>query len=410
MISINSERLRTRLNELAQYGRDPEGGWTRFSFTDEYRRACEQVMVWMREAGMRASFDAAGNIIGRKEGTDPGAPAVAMGSHIDTVRHGGMFDGCFGVLGAIEIVQTISENGLSHRHPIEILVFSEEEGSRFGAGLLGSKALIGKIDRDFLRRHRDAEGRTIAEGFRDAGFDPDRIEEARKPVGHYKCYFEMHIEQGSVLEAHQEKIGIVEGISGYVWLEASIRGKADHAGATPMDLRSDALIPASRMVLEAEKIARQTGERTVVTVGRLQVSPNGINVVPGAVDLTFDIRDLSMEKVDQAAEAVKKAFHEICAERGVTGEIRETIRSEASLLSSDMVRLLERTAQKTCAPCRRMISGAAHDAQMMAKITDTAMLFVPSRNGVSHSPEEWSDIRDMAVCAQALLDAVTELF
>ena len=398
-----------RLNQLAEIGRDPNGGWTRYSFTEEYRDACSLVKTWMEEIGMTASFDAAGNLIGRLEGSDPKAPAVALGSHIDTVQNGGMYDGCFGVLGALEVAQTIAEHRIPHAHPLEIFVFAEEEGSRFGAGLLGSKAVIGKIDRNFLYQHKDAEGNSIAEGFRAMGFNPDRIEEARRPADHFKCYLEMHIEQGNVLDTHKERIGIVEGISGYIWLEATIHGKADHAGATPMELRSDALIPAAVLIQKAERIAKETGPATVITVGRLRIRPGNINVVPGTVTLTFDIRDLCMEQVEQAAEAVKRAFREVCAERKVTGEIRETIRSEASPLSASLADCLERAAKKTGAPCRRMVSGAAHDAQMMARITDTAMLFVPSKDGISHSPKEWTDPEDLAVCTQALLYAVTEL-
>lgn len=397
------------LNQLAKIGKDPTGGWTRYSYTEEYLTACRRVKGWMEEAGMTVSFDAAGNLIGRLEGEDPDAPAIALGSHIDTVQNGGMYDGCFGVLGALEVVQTIAENRIPHRYPLEIYVFAEEEGSRFGAGLLGSKALIGKIGRDFLYEHKDAEGNAIAEGFRAAGFDPDRIEEARKTAAHFKCYLEMHIEQGSVLEKHGQQIGIVEGISGYIWLEATIRGKADHAGATPMDLRSDALIPAAVLIQEAEKIARETGPATVITVGRVRIQPGNINVVPGTVTLTFDIRDLDMSQVERAAEAVKRTFYEVCAQRNVSGEIRETIRSEASPLSASLVKCVEQAALKTGAPCRRMASGAAHDAQMMARITDTAMLFVPSKNGISHSPEEWTAPEDLAVGAQALFHAVTDL-
>lgn len=409
MITINAERLMTHLNQLAEIGRDPAGGWTRYSFTEEYLAACDRVKGWMEEIGMAVSFDAAGNLVGRLEGSDREAPAIALGSHIDTVQNGGMYDGCFGVLGALEVVQTLTEHHIPHRCPLEILVFAEEEGSRFGAGLLGSKALTGKIKRDFLYQHKDADGRTIAEGFRAVGFDPDRIEEAKKPAEHFKCYLEMHIEQGSVLETHRERIGIVEGISGYVWLEATIQGKADHAGATPMELRSDALIPAAALIQRAEQIAKETGPATVITVGRVQIRPGNINVVPGTVTLTFDIRDLDMKQVEQAAEAVKQAFREICAARNVTGEIRETIRSEASLLSASLADRLEQAAFKTGAPCRRMVSGAAHDAQMMARITDAAMLFVPSKDGISHSPKEWTDPEDLAACTQALYYVVEEL-
>ena len=406
MLKINDERLKTRLMSLAEIGRDPSGGWTRPSFTPQYTEACELVASWMKEAGMSVRFDAAGNMIGRLEGSDPSLPPAAMGSHIDTVRNGGMFDGTVGTLGALEAVQTIYESGMRPVRPVEILVFAEEEGSRFGAGLLGSKAVAGVVGRDFIFTQKDFEGRPIAETYREYGFDPERFGEARRNKGDYHCYFELHIEQSHVLYSSGDKLGVIEGIAGYIWLNAVIRGQASHAGATPMDFRHDALIPAAMIIQETERVAREVSPTTVAAVGKMEIVPNMINVVPGEVRLSFDIRDMYTENVERAAALISERFREICASRGVEGEIHESIRSVGTLLPKPMTDIVEEAVRQTGAPYRRMMSGAAHDAQMMARITDAAMIFVPSIDGISHDPREKTDYPDIALGAQALLNAL----
>ncbi len=299
-MNVNGERLKAHIEALAKIGADPEGGVTRYCFTPEYEEAALLISGWMRDAGLTPRRDAAGNLIGRKEGTDPSRKAIAIGSHFDTVKRAGQFDGCFGVLGAIEIVQTLAENGVEMKWPLEVPCFVEEEGTRFGAGLLGSKAFAGKIDGNYLRKTKDLEGKPIADTYVQYGYDPDRIVEARRSPDELEAYFEMHIEQASVLDTYGEQLGIVEGIAGYVWLKAVFEGRADHAGATPMDLRNDAIIPASMMVPQAEKIALDMGKPLVITVGRMLISPGNINVVPGRVEMYFDIRDLSMDRVREA--------------------------------------------------------------------------------------------------------------
>lgn len=408
MAQINSERIWQRLNTLAEIGCDPSGGLSRFSFTKDYFQACELVQEWMQEAGMTVSFDAAGNLIGRKDSVKH-LPVVAMGSHIDTVKNGGMFDGCVGVVSAIEVVQALNESGLNYDYPIEVIAFSEEEGSRFGAGLLGSRALVGEIDSSFLFHKRDAEGKTIAEGFRSVGMDPERISEAKKPSGYYRAYLEMHVEQGNVLDTREESIGIVEGIAGYSWLKATLSGRAGHAGATPMLLRKDALAAAAEIILQTENIALDMGDRTVATVGKILAHPNSINVVPGSVDLAFDIRDVDNQRVIHATDAIMSSFTQICKKRKIEGTIQESLRTDGVHLPKRMTELVERAASKTGKPYRKMISGAAHDANIMAKITDVGMIFAPSQNGISHSPDEWTDKRHISDCSQALLYAVEYL-
>lgn len=406
---INIDRLKKRLDLLAQIGRDETGGWSRFSFTDEYMKACNLVKSWMQEAGMEVEFDAAGNLIGRLNGNKNDSRVVAMGSHIDTVKNGGKFDGSFGVVGAIEVVQTIKENNVSFNSPIEVIAFIEEEGSRFGIGLLGSRAVAGKIDKDFLYEHKDTKGTPIADGYKNMGLDPNILEKAYKHKGYYKSYIEMHIEQGKVLDVNKKSAGVVEGISGYTWLKAEIVGCSDHAGATPMKLRKDALVAASEIILRTEKIANEIGGTIVATVGKISVRPNSTNVVPGKVDITFDIRDINDDVIELGVKKIKDAAQEICSKREVKVNVEEIVSVQAVRLPSSMVQLIEESALNTGASYQRMVSGAAHDAQMMANITDVAMIFAPSKNGVSHSPDEWTEEKDIEVCTNVLLDAVLKL-
>lgn len=409
MCKINTDRLDSRLILLSLIGQDPEGGWSRFSFTEEYVEACELVKKWMEEAGMTVNYDAAGNLIGRKEGKNPNLPPIAIGSHIDTVKNGGMFDGAFGVIGAIEVVQVIKECNIEHEHPIEVIAFSEEEGSRFGAGLLGSRAMSGKIGKEFLYEKVDCNGETIAEGFRKMGMDPERIEKARKEKGYYKSYLEMHIEQGKILDTNNISVGIVQGICGYVWLKAKFEGNADHAGATPMSLRNDAIVPAAEMIIRTEEIAKEAGDGIVATVGQIKVVPNSINVVPGYAEITFDVRSIDMDNIDAVIERIVTAMDEVCKERGVKGTIEESIRSESVKLPKHMIELVNEAAVKTGCTFQSIVSGAAHDAQMMTAITDVAMIFVPSIGGISHSPYEETSIEDLSAGNQVLLNAVLSL-
>ena len=412
MLQINAQRLEERLKALSEIGQAPDGrGWMRPSFTPQYTEARELVASWMREAGMAVRVDAVGNLIGRLEGTDPKAPVIAMGSHIDTVNNGGMFDGAAGTMSALEVATTISEAGFAHKNPVEVIAFVEEEGARFGQGLLGSKTLSGGItDKAELFAKKAYDGQTIGEVFRAYGFDPDRLDEAVAPKGYYKCYYELHIEQSHVLDSTGDVLGIVEGIASLIWLRGCVKGQASHAGATPMAFRKDALIPVAMIAKEAEDIAKAVSSNTVATLGKLFVTPNVTNVIPGQVEFTFDIRGLHMADVEKVASLVSERFLEICRERGIEGEIEQTLYLLGAEVSDEMKDEMEEAVKKTGVPYRRMVSGAGHDAQMMARITDIAMIFVPSINGVSHVPEENTKFEDIAAGAQAMMNAVEKKF
>ena len=443
---VDPRRIRQRLEELAAVGRDPAGGLTRFVFTVEDRQARAMVTGYMREAGLAVRVDAVGNIFGRRnasleckrspehaggamgsaeaEMTLESAP-VAAGSHIDTVRNGGRFDGTVGVVCALEVAQVLAETGVEHEIPYEVVVFTDEEGGRFGSGLLGSRALVGALTGEELRRQKDERGISAWEVMEQFGLRPADMGTARKGKGGFTCFYEVHIEQGSVLETAGCRLGVVEGIVGMVGLTVSITGEAGHAGATPMCLRRDALAGAGEIILAVERAAQRvarggevsaSAEPTagevdsgaVATVGRIKAWPGASNVIPGRVELTVDLRARSAAVLDRMVAGVQEEVDAICRRRGLGWEIRETMHVPPVDLAVDCVEQIESICRERGIPYLRMPSGAVHDAQIMTRITDVGMLFVPSKGGVSHSPLEESAWDDIALAAEVLLQAVCQ--
>ncbi|MBA3952827.1 MAG: Zn-dependent hydrolase, partial [Rubrobacter sp.] len=285
---VDGGRLWKRLSELAEIGRQEEGGVARLSFTEEERAAKDLVASYMEEAGLAVREDAAGNLFGRREGRDPEAPAVLVGSHVDSVLNGGDFDGPLGVLGGIEVLQTMDEEGVEMGRPVEVVAFTDEEGARFSLGMIGSRALTGTLLQEDLR-HEDRNGVSIEQAMRNAGLDPGKVGEAARPADSLAAYLELHIEQGKVLEGEDLPVGVVTGIAGPVWLRLSFAGEAGHAGTTPMGARRDALAAAAEVVGAIEEEASDTGS-TVGTVGQIEAGPGGINIIAGRVDLSLDLR------------------------------------------------------------------------------------------------------------------------
>src|SRR5215211_3735482 len=276
---IDGERLWRRISDLGEIGRQEEGGITRLSFTDDERAAKDRVVSYMKEAGLSVREDAAGNLFGRREGRNPDSPAVLIGSHVDSVYNGGNFDGPLGVLAGIEVLQTMQEQGIETEYPIEVVAFTDEEGARFSFGMLGSRALAGKLTPEDLTTYEDKDGVSIAGAMRAYGLDPEKIGDAARPDGSIKAYVELHIEQGRVLENEDLPVGIVTGIAGPVWLRFTLTGETGHAGSTPMNLRRDALAAAAEIMGVVEAEAARTGT-TVGTVGQLDLEPGGINIIP----------------------------------------------------------------------------------------------------------------------------------
>ncbi len=406
---VDQKRIRSRLEQLAEIGLTPSGGWTRLSFTPEDFRAREVVSSFMREAGMTVRTDAAGNLIGRLDGLCPTEPPVACGSHIDTVFNGGMFDGAMGVMLGIEVAQIIHCAGARMKRPLEVIVFADEEGARFGSGLLGSRAMVGKLNPADLHSHRDRDGITIAQAMEKCDLDPDQIAEARRQPGSYRAYLEVHAEQGRVLEDAGLPVGVVTAISAPVWLECTIKGRADHAGATPMDMRRDALVAACAAALEVQRLARNTGGAAVATVGRMEVLPGGINIIPGEVRFTVDIRHVLESRRELLVNEVRGAVVAQAHRCECLANIKEIMRVQPVQLNPMLQELLIEQLRSLSIPHMSLVSGASHDGQVMAEITDVGMLFVKSKGGLSHCPDEASDWENIALAGEALLAAVERL-
>lgn len=406
---VQKNRLVERLETLAQFGATADGGVTRLAFTPEYRQAEEMVRGWLEQAGLKTRIDAAGNLIGRREGQHPDRPCLMLASHIDSITSGGRYDGVLGVLTAVEVAQALYEDGLPLETPLEVVAFMDEEGPRWGGGLFGSQAMSGQLDPSVLQR-RDRNQISRAEAMHDWGLDPDRLGEAVRDASEIGAYLELHIEQGSVLESQGLAVGVVTAIAGPLFLTARLRGQADHAGATPMGpLRRDALLGAAELVLAAEAIAQETSPTCVVTVGRLEVTPGVTNIIPGEVFMTFDIRDIDQASRDRAEARIRSEIERVCQIRRLTAEMDEFMRIKPVPLSARVVEAVAEACTQVGVPAYRMPSGAGHDAQLMAKLTDAGMIFVRCRDGISHSPAEYVAPEDALVGAQVMYQATLNL-
>ncbi len=406
--TIDAARLRRHLEGLSAIGRRPGGtfadGVTRLAYSDADLSARRYVMDLMRTAGLHPRVDAAGNIFGRRDGRDATRPPILFGSHIDTVPDGGNFDGALGTLAALEVMQALAQAGVTTDHPLEMVVWANEEGVAFGGGLDGSRAAAGELRPGEMAQVWN--GMRRADAVRKIGGDPARIADARRPPGSIHCYLELHIEQGAVLEKAGADIGAVQGIVGIDRFEATVTGVANHAGTTPMPDRHDALVAAARLVVAVNEVVRAEPGRQVGTVGQLSVTPNAPNVVPGVVRLTIELRDLSTAKIAGLRRAIEARAAAIAEETQTRIAIVPTSHHEPAMCSEAIVQAIERAAAAIGLRAMRLPSGAGHDAQMMAGLAPIGMIFVPSIGGVSHSPGEASGWEDCAHGAAVLLQAV----
>ena len=400
-------RLWCRLSELGEIGRHESGGVTRLSLTDEERAAKDMVAAYMREAGLSVREDAAGNLIGRRDGRDPDAPAVIVGSHVDSVYEGGNFDGPLGVLSGIEVVQTMEERGIETEHPVEVVAFTDEEGARFSFGMIGSRALAGSLSTEDLS-HADENGVTISDAMRDCGLDPEKVRDAARPADSVAAYVELHIEQGRVLENEGLPVGIVTGIAAPVWRRFVFTGETGHAGTTPMELRRDALAAAAEIMSVIEAEASATGS-SVGTVGQLGVEPGGINIIPGRVEISLDLRDVDEGTRDLVEERILQRTREVCEMRAVSFETYILQRMAPASCSERVRRAAESACEELGIRPYSLASGAAHDGMQLAGLCDMGMIFIRSKNGVSHSPDEWSSKEDCAAGANVLYHTVLAL-
>ncbi len=405
--AINAARLNRTLDELGKFGETPEG-MDRLAFSPADVASREYTIGLMREAGLQVRIDTAGNIIGRRAGADDSLPAIALGSHTDTVPLGGKYDGALGVMGAIEVVKTLAENGHVTRHPVEAIVFTNEEGTRFHRWLIGSRAMAGMLEPEDLAAV-DAEGVTLAERMADIGGDLSRVDEAARPGfdtgrGGLAAYFELHIEQGPYLFRSGTPIGSVTGITGRAVFELEISGMSNHAGTTPMNERRDALVSAAKLVVQVQRMAAEDEICRVATAGALDVQPNAVNVVPGRATVGVEFRDLDMTALEAAERELTRLARESEQQDGVEISINRHRFTESVLIEPAMQDWVGEAAERAGFTWERVPSGAGHDAQAIASIAPMAMVFVPSVEGISHAIEEYSSPEDCANGAQVLLE------
>ena len=379
------------------------------SFTEEDRGAREYIKEQMKLAGLEVYEDAAGTIIGRLEGQLKDGPSVMVGSHYDSVKNGGNFDGPAGVVTALETARVMKDKGLKPKYPVEFIAMIEEEGGRFGGGLFASRAMVGKVDRESLDTFKDGQGVSIAEAMINFGFDPDKIKEAVRKPEDVKAFLELHIEQGPILESGNKDVGLVEYVVGICQVEVVLKGRPDHAGTTPMNMRADALDAASLVISKISTFAKEAGEGTVSTVGTLSLLPGAANIVPGEVKFTIDIRSKKSECLEEVKRKIETLLAEVSASKGVSYTIVEKISVPPVKLAEDILSILNKHSDKLGFKKQNMLSGAGHDAMVMASITDVGLIFVPSKDGRSHCPEEWTDYEDLQKGIEVICETIIEI-
>ncbi|MGQ0510944.1 MAG: Zn-dependent hydrolase [Betaproteobacteria bacterium] len=402
MLKINADRLWQSLMDLARIGATEKGGVRRLTLTDTDRTGRDQFVAWCREAGMAVEVDGIGNIFGRRAGTDPAALPVAMGSHLDSQPSGGKFDGAYGVMAGLEVVRTLNDAGIRTRAPVEVAAWTNEEGSRFVPTMMGSGVYAGVYTLDYALAQKDVEGVSVREALAATGY--------AGPATPHKlgAYFETHIEQGPILEATRTTIGVVQGALGQRWYDLVITGQDSHAGPTPMETRRDALLAASRVVVEVNRIATTFPDNARGTVGFMQVKPNSRNVVPGEVRMTVDLRNAKDATLTAMVEELRKCAMRVAAECRVEAKLDEVVYFPPSEFTPELVASVREGARGLGYSHRDIVSGAAHDAVYMARIAPTAMVFIPCEGGISHNEIENARPEDIAAGCNVLLHAVMQ--
>ena len=392
---MNKEWVAETLEHLSRIGRTEQNGSNRLAYTKEDREAREYFKELMRKANLTVREDAAGNIIGRLEGTDPNAPAVATGSHIDTVPNGGHYDGMVGSVGGLAAIMRLQERG-PLTHPLELIIFQMEESSRFAMATFGSKVMVGKLGSVTARGLKDKNGVYLPDAMEEFGLDVERLDEAVRKKGELKCFLEMHIEQSPTLEHENLGVGIVTAIAAPIRSQIKITGKASHSGGTSMNNRKDALVTASEIVLAVRTVANRFSRQQIVgTVGNLVVRPGAMNVVPGEVELWIDLRGTNRAVMDEAQAAIEAAVQGIAAAHGTPTKLKQLSADNPVAMTPEVIATLEASAKALEIPSMRIVSGAGHDTMNIAEITDVGMIFIRNTDGLSHHPEEHASIDDI---------------
>ncbi|NER08992.1 N-carbamoyl-L-amino-acid hydrolase [Muriicola jejuensis] len=401
---VDQDRLEDTIYMLAKHGMMENGETNRVAFSDADLQGRAYIISLMQVSGLEVSVDFAGNIIGKRKGRNSSMKPIGFGSHIDMVPNGGNYDGCVGSLAAIEVIRTLNEAGIKTEHPLEVFIFSNEEG-----GVMGSRALVGELKEDALGVV-NSTGYSMREGINRLGGNADRIPEVERPEGSLAAFLELHIEQGGILDKEGLDIGVVEGIVGINWWDVRVSGFANHAGTTPMDLRKDALLAAAKFIIVVNEETLKVKGNQVGTVGRISALPGAPNVIPGEVQMSLEIRDLSSEKMDRLFKAMKMRAEAIEREMGVAFSFSPIDANPSPALTDPEIRkIIAEAAGELGLSTKNMQSGAGHDAQDMSRITPVGMIFVPSVNGISHSPKEYTSPEDMANGANVLLRAILKI-
>jgi N-carbamoyl-L-amino-acid hydrolase len=400
---VNGKRIMDHIIALAEFGKNPQGGASRVAYSDADKQGREYALELLRDAKLDVKIDAAGNLIGCRAGTATNLKPLLIGSHIDTVPEGGNYDGVVGSLGAIEVAQTLAENNVITRHPLEVVIFQNEEG-----GLIGSRAMDGELterELDLVSR----SGKTIREGINFIGGDVAKLAEVRRQKGDIAAYLELHIEQGGILDSEKLNIGVVEGIVGINWWDVTIEGFANHAGTTAMNNRQDGLLAAAKFIEAVNRIVTSMPGRQVGTVGRINALPGAPNVIPGKVVLSLELRDLDAAKINMLFEKIQAEARKIAADSRTKFDFKEINVNIPAPTDPQIRSLISEAARELGLTTKPMPSGAGHDAQDMARLGPVGMIFVPSVGGISHSPREFSRPQDIANGANVLLHTLLKL-
>jgi N-carbamoyl-L-amino-acid hydrolase len=401
-IKINQDRLWDSIMEMARIGATPKGGCNRLALTDLDREARDLFISWCKDAGCTVSIDRMGNIFARRPSKDPEADPVVFGSHLDTQPTGGKFDGVFGVLSALEVVRTLNDHSYETDVPLEIAVWTNEEGSRFAPAMIASGVFAGVFTEDYGMSRADLDGKTIGEELERIGY------RGELPCGgrRFKAFFETHIEQGPILEAEKKTIGVVTGIQGIRWFECTIEGNESHAGTTPMPMRRDALLGTARVIDEVTLIAQAHAPNAVTTVGLIQAHPNSRNVIPGSVFFTVDLRHPDDGVLAEMAGELEAVVNRVTAELKLTHNLHEIWYSPPAPFDKKCIESVQRAAEEAGYSWRDIVSGAGHDAGYVSKVAPTAMIFVPCAGGISHNETESATPGDLGAGCNVLLRAV----
>ena len=412
-IAINKRRLLRDLNAVSRIGIGDHGSVTRLVFSIKELRSRQFLIHQMQEIGLQVHIDRIGNIFGRLDGTNAKSAALLVGSHLDTVVHGGRFDGTLGVIAALEAVRILKEQKIVLLSPVEVVCFVGEESSRFGYSTLGSSLVAGEVQGKDLAHAADAQGIKLEDILASMGIYRNHLPSMRRDPSTIKAYLELHIEQGPILEAKKKPIGIVTSIAAPTRFRVVFTGQANHSGTTPMEMRRDALVAASELIVAVEKICRKYSHmkkgRVVGTVGAMKIEPGIINAIPGKAELSVDVRSITANAKRRVVRLVQARIREIARRRKIRAEILPLREECPVLLDKRLIRLLQACCKSRSITYEIMPSGAGHDAMQMAKVTPAAMLFIPSRRGISHSPLEWSEPEDICLGAQLLLDSIIRI-